>query len=161
MLKDGDWRRVREFPLFSNPKSDIRNYQPAVLRFQNSDMPFTPPLDCLCAGIVVADFICAPVARVPDAGGLVMTDGISLSIGGCAANVAVDLCKLGHRAAVAGKTGSDVPGNFVRESLAASGADTTWLRETGVCQTSATLVINVRGEDRRFIHTFGANGVFS
>lgn len=119
-----------------------------------------PKYDCLCVGIVVADFICAPVAKVPEAGGVVMTDGISLAIGGCASNVAVDLARLGKKGAIIGRIGADMPGRFVRDELAAAGVDTTHLMETPNVQTSSTLVVNVRGEDRRFIHTFGANGVF-
>jgi sugar/nucleoside kinase (ribokinase family) len=116
--------------------------------------------DCLCAGIIVADFVCAPVAAVPVAGGLEMTESISLAIGGCASNVATDLVKIGRQAAIVGRVGQDMPGRFVRDELTAAGVDTNWLVETPDHQTSSTLVINVRGEDRRFIHTFGANTVF-
>lgn len=119
-----------------------------------------PPYDCLCAGIVVADFVCAPISNLPPAGGVMMTDAISLAIGGCASNVASDLARLGRKAVVVGRIGSDMPGRFVRDQLAASGVDTTHLLESSGVQTSSTLVINVRNEDRRFIHTFGANGVF-
>jgi sugar/nucleoside kinase (ribokinase family) len=120
-----------------------------------------PPssVDCLCAGIVVADFVCAPVPRIPPAGGLEMTDAIAPTIGGCASNVAIDLARLGRRAIVVGRIGSDMPGRFVRESLAAGGVDTARLVESSV-PTSSTLVINVRHEDRRFIHAFGANALF-
>lgn len=124
-------------------------------------MDVEPPIyDCLCAGIIVADFVCAPVAAVPAAGGLEMTDAISLAIGGCAANVATDLVKIGRKAAVVGRVGTDMPGRFVRDELSCSGVETNWLVETPTLQTSSTLVINVRGEDRRFIHTFGANAAF-
>lgn len=117
--------------------------------------------DCLCAGIVVADFVCAPAPVMPAPGGLVMTDNISLAIGGCASNVAVDLARLGHRVAIAGRIGADTPGRFVREALEAAGVDTSRLMETPQTQTSSTLVINVRGEDRRFIHAAGANTEFT
>ncbi len=116
--------------------------------------------DCLCAGIIVADFICAPVPRVPVAGALEMTDSISPAIGGCAANVAADLAKIGRKSAIVGRVGADMPGRFVREQLSAAGVDTNRLVETPGLQTSSTLVINVRGEDRRFIHAFGANAAF-
>jgi sugar/nucleoside kinase (ribokinase family) len=119
-----------------------------------------PTCDCLCAGIIVADFVCAPVAAVPAAGGLEMTDAISLTIGGCASNVAVDLAKIGRKSSVVGRVGCDMPGRFVRDELSAAGVDTSRLVETPALQTSSTLVINVRGEDRRFIHTFGANAAF-
>ena len=47
--------------------------------------------DVLCAGIIVADHVCTPIAHLPAAGELVMAERILLTIGGCAANVAVDL----------------------------------------------------------------------
>lgn len=119
-----------------------------------------PLYDCLCAGIIVADFICAPITAVPAAGGLVMTDAVSLAIGGCASNVAADLAKIGRKSAVVGRVGADMPGRFVRDQLAAAGVETSFLVETPALQTSSTLVINVRDEDRRFIHTFGANAAF-
>ncbi|MGE5191745.1 MAG: carbohydrate kinase family protein, partial [Deltaproteobacteria bacterium] len=115
--------------------------------------------DCLCAGIVVADFVCAPVSRIPPAGGLEMTEAISPAVGGCAANVAIDLARLGRRAMVVGRIGGDMPGRFVRDELAGGGVDTGHLLESPG-QTSSTLVINVRHEDRRFIHAFGANALF-
>ena len=108
----------------------------------------------------MADFLCAPVTHVPNAGGVVMTGAISTAIGGCASNVAMDLAKIGRRAAVVGLVGTDMPGRFVRDQLTQGGVDTSHLVETPGVQTSATLVINVRGEDRRFIHTFGANAEF-
>jgi sugar/nucleoside kinase (ribokinase family) len=118
-----------------------------------------PSIDCLCAGIVVADFICAPVSHVPEAGGLVMTDAISLAVGGCASNVAVDLARLGRKVVVAGRIGSDMPGRFVRDELSASGVDTRYLVDARE-QTSSTLVVNVCQQDRRFIHAFGASAFF-
>lgn len=118
-------------------------------------------VDCLCVGIIVADFVCAPAPVMPPPGGLVLTDGISLEIGGCASNVAVDLVKLGRHASVAGLVGGDAPGRFVRESLEKEGVETSLLLETAKAQTSSTLIINIRGEDRRFIHAAGANSEFT
>jgi sugar/nucleoside kinase (ribokinase family) len=119
------------------------------------------PLDVWCAGIIVADFICEPIEKLPAAGALVMTPGISWAIGGCASNVAADLARLGLRSAVVGRVGDDPAGDFVRGSLHAAGVDTSRVLATPGHQTSATLVVNVRGEDRRFIHTFGANTAFT
>lgn len=115
---------------------------------------------CLCVGIAVADHLCVPIERIPAAGELVLSERLSLTIGGCAANVAVDLAKLGIDVGLAARIGDDIFGRFVREQLAASGVNTNYLFETPDCDTSGTLVINVRGEDRRFIHSFGANAHF-
>lgn len=120
-----------------------------------------PPLfDCLCAGIIVADHVCAPIDRIPQAGGLAMADDLPLTIGGCAANVAVDLARLGTRVGIAGRVGQDIFGQYVRQSLEISGVDCHHLSVSSTKPTSGTLIINVRGQDRRFIHCVGANGEF-
>lgn len=117
--------------------------------------------DCLCAGIVVADHVCEPVDHVPAAGELVLTARMDLAIGGCAANVAVDLARLGRRVALSAAVGRDLFGRFVRETLTAAGVDCGHLRESAARETSGTLIINARGQDRRFIHSVGANADFT
>lgn len=116
--------------------------------------------DCLCVGIVVADHACTPISSLPAAGELRMAERLRLAIGGCAANVAVDLSKLGRNVGVVGCVGDDVFGQFVHESLNEAGVDTAHLLRTPETDTSGTLIINVEGEDRRFVHAFGANAVF-
>ena len=117
--------------------------------------------EVLCAGIIVADHVCTPIPKLPAAGELVMTDGMLLTIGGCAANAAVDLAKMGVRAAVVGRVGDDAFGRIVSEQLRAGGVDVSGIRVSKTADTSQTLIVNVRGEDRRFIHVFGANAEFS
>jgi sugar/nucleoside kinase (ribokinase family) len=119
------------------------------------------PSDILCAGIVVADHVCAPISHVPAAGELVLAERIFLAIGGCAANVAVDLAKLGVPAAVVGRVGGDVFGRVVAEMLRGHGLDVSALQVSPAADTSQTLIVNVAGQDRRFIHTFGANAEFT
>src|SRR5580704_14210749 len=114
-------------------------------------------LDCLCLGIVVADHVCEPISHLPQAGELVLTSRTHLSIGGCAANVAVDLVRLGRRAAVIGRVGDDAFGQFVIDSLAGAGVDVRHIACLPDEATSTTMIINVQGDDRRFIHTPGAN----
>lgn len=117
--------------------------------------------DCLAAGIVVADHVCAPVDHLPVPGELVTTSRLDLTIGGCAANVATDLAKLGLKVGVVGKVGDDIFGRFVREKLEAAHVDCGHLTCTTTAETSGTLIINTRGEDRRFIHSVGANAEFT
>jgi sugar/nucleoside kinase (ribokinase family) len=118
------------------------------------------PSDVLCAGIVVADYVCTPVDHLPAAGELVLAERILLTIGGCAANVAVDLAKMGVPAAVVGRVGGDAAGRVVTDMLRGHGLDVTALQVSPRADTSQTLIVNVVGQDRRFIHTFGANGDF-
>ncbi len=120
-----------------------------------------PHFDVLCAGLIVADHVCAPIERIPPAGQLAMTERIDLTIGGCASNVAVDLARLGLRSCVAGRVGDDPLGRHVCSALAAEGADCSQVTLSTTSQTSTTMVVNVRGEDRRFIHSAGANTEFT
>jgi sugar/nucleoside kinase (ribokinase family) len=122
--------------------------------------PGAAPADVLCAGIIVADHVSSPISHLPAAGELVLADRLLLTIGGCAANVAVDLVKLGAAAAVCGRVGDDVFGRVVTDMLRERGVDVSAVQTTAGVDTSQTLIVNVAGEDRRFIHTFGANAVF-
>jgi sugar/nucleoside kinase (ribokinase family) len=117
--------------------------------------------EVLCAGIIVADHVCSPIDHLPAAGELVMADRLLLTIGGCAANAAVDLAKMGVRAAVVGRVGGDSFGCVVAEMLREHGVDVSAVAISPAADTSQTLIVNVAGQDRRFIHTFGANAEFS
>jgi sugar/nucleoside kinase (ribokinase family) len=115
----------------------------------------------LCAGIIVADHVCAPIAHVPAPGELVMTEQMILTIGGCAANAAVDLSKMGLRPMIAGRVGDDAFGRIVKAMLEDHHIDTSAIKSTPGQPTSQTMIVNVTGQDRRFIHIFGANAAFT
>jgi sugar/nucleoside kinase (ribokinase family) len=117
--------------------------------------------EVLCAGIVVADHVSSPITHLPAPGELVLADQLVLTIGGCAANVAVDLIKLGISAGVVGCVGDDEFGRVVVELLRERRVDVASLVAKTGMDTSQTLIVNVQGQDRRFIHTFGANAAFS
>ncbi len=119
------------------------------------------PAEVICAGILVADHVCTPISHLPTAGELVLADKLLLTIGGCAANVAVDLSKMDVTAEVVGRVGDDVFGRVVADSLRENQIETSALKVSQASDTSQTLIINVAGQDRRFIHTFGANAEFS
>jgi sugar/nucleoside kinase (ribokinase family) len=114
-------------------------------------------IDCFCAGILVADHLCSPIDHLPAAGELVLADRLSLQIGGCAANAAIDMARLGIKVGILGCVGHDVFGQFVIDTLAAGGISTQHIRRVDEVGTSGTLIINVQGQDRRFVHTIGAN----
>jgi len=115
----------------------------------------TPPV--LCLGILVCDLFVPPLERLPAAGELVACDDFLVQPGGCAANSAIALAKLGVRATVAGCVGDDIFGDFVERDLRSRGIDTGAIRHAPGYGTSKTVIVPVVGEDRRFIHTFGAN----
>lgn len=118
-------------------------------------------MDCLCAGILFADIACAPIPRLPRAGELIPTKHIQLALGGCASNTAVDLAKLGFEVGVAGCVGDDPFGRVIVETLEAAGVDTRGVHRIAGVGSAATMIVNVEGEDRRFISTAGANTLFT
>lgn len=113
--------------------------------------------DCLSVGVLVADHMCAPIARMPKQGELVLTDRLLLTIGGCASNAAMDMARVGVDVNVVGCVGNDAFGQFIIDTLDAAGAGTRLIQKLDTVGTAATLIVNVAGEDRRFIHTLGAN----
>ena len=118
-------------------------------------------IDCLCAGILFADYICAPIPRLPETGELMPTERIQLAMGGCAANAGLDLAKVGYRVGVAGCVGQDAFGQFIIDSLAAGGVDVSGIHKMAGAGTASTMVVNVKGQDRRFISTPGASNCFA
>lgn len=114
----------------------------------------------LCSGIIVTDHVCAPVHHMPVPGELILTDTIDLTLGGCAANVSTALAKLGVAARLVGRIGDDIAGDVVKQLLDQAGVRTTGLIRTPGIATSQTLIVNVSGQDRRFIHTYGSNSRF-
>ncbi len=118
--------------------------------------------EVLCAGILVADLFVPLLPRLPAAGELLKVDDMLLDTGGCAANTATDLARLGVRVAVAGKVGADFFGEFIRKDLSLKGlADVSGIRMEPRSATSQTVILPVRGEDRRYVHSLGANAWFS
>jgi len=117
-------------------------------------------VDVACVGILVADFFSSPLARMPKPGELMIVDEIAQFTGGCAANTAVGLAKLGVKAGVVGKVGKDSEGQFIIDDLMGKNVDTAGIKFSTVTGTSKTLIIPSVSEDRRYIHKIGANADF-
>jgi len=115
----------------------------------------------VCAGIVVADVFVPPLTRLPDPGEIVATEDFVVETGGCAANTAIALARLGIGPAVVAKVGDDLFGDFVERELSAAGVAVSGIGRVTGLGTSKTVIVSVSGEDRRYIHTFGANAALS
>jgi len=115
----------------------------------------------LAFGIVVADICCPVIDAIPAAGHLLQVDDIELHCGGCAANLAIGLSRLGVDVSLVGKVGKDIFGTAVRQYLEERGVRTHSVSTADDFVTSKTVVLTVKGEDRRFIHCFGANKALS
>ena len=115
----------------------------------------------LCLGVLVADIFVPPLERLPAAGELVSTGEFLVQPGGCAANVALGLTALGVPVAVSGRVGQDTFGELLVGDLLKRGIDTSAVVRTAGAHTSTTVILPVTGDDRRYIHSFGANAAFS
>lgn len=118
-------------------------------------------LDCLCLGLLCADLVCDPIDTLPKPGQLVETRRMDLSLGGCASNAAYDLAHLGVTVGVGGCLGDDFFGRYLIHTLDRAGVNTSAIYCTGDATTATTAVINVHGDDRRFISAVGANRLFT
>lgn len=117
--------------------------------------------DVCCVGILVADITAIPVDRLPEEGKLLFADNISLGLGGCAANAAIDMQKIGLNTSIIGKVGSDAFGTFILNTLTDYGVDISGVSCSDEVSTSSALVlVNEKGE-RSFIHSPGTNGDFA
>lgn len=114
-----------------------------------------------CAGILVADTFCGPMAALPDEGELLMIGDMPTSVGGCAANVAIDLALQGIEVEVSGCLGNDAAAGGVISALERARVGCGRIVRSPSLSTSRTVILLVEGEDRRYIHAFGANAAFS
>lgn len=122
-------------------------------------MKFKPR--CLSAGILFADVGCAPIDHAPAPGELVQTERVELSLGGCASNVAINLAKLEIPTGLCGCVGDDAFSDYIVSSLEHPYVDVSGVSRVDNSSPGCSLIVNVRGEDRRFVSTTGANAKFS
>jgi sugar/nucleoside kinase (ribokinase family) len=132
---------------------DFRGDHPAV---STPPSPSSRP-PVISAGMVLVDHLTPPIPRLPRAGELIAVDQLPLNIGGGAANTSMALGRLGVPVSVSARIGDDAFGRYIVESLQSGGVGTESITIDRQLPTSQTLIVNVQGEDRRFIHTLGAN----
>ncbi len=104
----------------------------------------------LCAGIIVLDEVFR-VEEFPQADGKVQAKGFFVVNGGCAANAAVAIARLGGRAALAGPmggpAGEDDNGDRVLKALAREQVDCSFCqRIDGLATALSAIVMNARGD---------------
>ncbi len=100
----------------------------------------------LCAGIIVLDEV-FHVESLPPPDGKVEAKGFFIVNGGCAANAAIAIARLGGSAALAGPMGSDANGDYVLAALARENVDCTAChRAPGLATALSAIFIDARGE---------------
>lgn len=117
--------------------------------------------DIACIGILTADCIAKTVDKIPEAGKLGLIDSLKLYTGGCALNASIDLAKLGAEVALLGMVGNDGFGSFMVGELKKYRVDTKGLKMSDDTGSSASVVLVNKEGERSFIHTLGANAIFT
>lgn len=113
-----------------------------------------------CAGILVEDIFCGPLEAVPAEGSLTAVDLIPTYPGGCAANVAINLTKQGASVDILGCLGKDAGASVLTSSFQRHGIGVKQLQVSQTLPTSRTVILLINGQDRRYVHVFGANAEF-
>lgn len=116
--------------------------------------------DIVCAGILCADILGKTVDELPEKGKLSLINNISLEIGGCAANVAIGLARIGLRSTIVGKIGDDSLGSYILNTLKEENIDISGLKIDNKVSTSASMVMISADGERSIIHSLGANQYF-
>jgi sugar/nucleoside kinase (ribokinase family) len=98
---------------------------------------------------------------MPAAGALTLLETMPTYVGGCAANVAIDLAKQGISVGLTGCVGADGPGDMLVCLLKAGHVLTKGVARLEKQPTSRTIVLLIEGDDRRYLHLVGANASFS
>lgn len=115
----------------------------------------------LCIGSVTADVIIHPADSIPAPGTLRAVESVSLHVGGCAANAALDLAKLGVPVSLCCKVGDDLYGRFVVETMTGSGIDGRGILRDPKVPTTTSVVCVGSGGERSFLYQPGSAAAFA
>lgn len=114
----------------------------------------------LCIGSVTTDVIVSPADSIPAPGTLRAVDSISTHVGGCAANAAIDLAKLGVPVLLSCRVGTDSFGDFVKKTAADHGVDTRGIVQAAGAGTTVSVVCVSSSGERSFLYQPGSSAAF-
>jgi sugar/nucleoside kinase (ribokinase family) len=107
-------------------------------------------------GCVQADVLMSPVTELPSAGATLLTDQMSIRIGGAGANAALAFAEAGVPVRLMGCLGEDQLGRWMREQLGPAGlADELVVLPDA--QTGLTVALESPERDRTFLTYLGVN----
>ena len=114
-------------------------------------------MSVLCIGQLVADVVVRPVNSLPAPGTTVLVEDLQLVAGGCAANTASVLAKLGAQVSAFGMVGHDSLGEVIMSQLAVCGVDASGVIRNQLVPTSAVVVAVDQYGERSFMYRAGGN----
>jgi sugar/nucleoside kinase (ribokinase family) len=111
----------------------------------------------LCIGQLVADVVVRPVDALPHPGRTDLVEDLQVCSGGCAANTAAVLAKLGAEVRLAALIGRDVLGEAALADLKPTGLGLEAVVRDPAYPTSAVIVLISSAGERSFIYRNGGN----
>lgn len=112
--------------------------------------------DVLVAGVAVADVVLR-VRDLPRQAEKYRAEDASITVGGCAANAAVAVARLGGRARLAARLGDDLIGDLIADRLAAEGVGLGLCdRRQGALSSFSSIYVD-SGGDRQIVNFRGRN----
>lgn len=110
----------------------------------------------VCIGGATTDIIVSPVDLLPSPRTLTNTERIEMHVGGCAANAAIVIRKLGLNSAIICKIGEDTFGKYVAHSCKNAGVDTRGIVVSKSSVTTGSIVCVSPNGERSFIYNPGS-----
>jgi sugar/nucleoside kinase (ribokinase family) len=110
-------------------------------------------------GCVQADVVISPVTDLPAPGGTLLTDQMTIRVGGAGANAALAAAELGMRVRLIGCIGTDQLGSWMRGQLAPAGLANELVVLSGGT-TGLTVALESPARDRTFLTYLGVNATW-
>ncbi len=128
-----------------------------MLDASTPDAPGEMDMSVLCIGQLVADIVVRPVDALPHPGRTDLVQDLQICSGGCAANTAAVLAKLGVKVRLAALIGEDFPGDAALADLKRTGLDLEAIVRSSEDPTSSAIVLINSGGERSFLYRNGGN----
>jgi sugar/nucleoside kinase (ribokinase family) len=116
-----------------------------------------PTYDVSVCGTYILDIVGVPVSEIPPGGSRIFLDEIRLTVAGTAGGTAVPCGRLGLRTRAVGAVGSDEKAQWILDTLAREGIDTSLMEQIEGLPTSATILPIRPDGSRPVLHARGAS----
>ena len=117
-------------------------------------------LDYTSMGFITFDCLGWPVTAIPEGGGTIFIDDLTLAVSGAAGTAVIAAAKMGLSCRAVGGLGEDMMGDWVLGRLHQFGIDTTALKQIPGARTSSSIVTTRPDGARPALHMRGATGDF-
>ena len=119
-----------------------------------------PRFDYASMGFYTYDCLGWPFTEIPEGGGTVFIDELTLAVSGAAGTAAIAAAKLGLKTLAIGGVGEDLMGDWVLARLGQFGVDTTAMQRKPGWKTSSSIVTTRADGSRPALHMKGATKDF-